>query len=86
MKPQQNKLTSEKLHILRHSLGLTRAKESYRNWFVTGPGSTDFELCRELVVDGFMREQPPTELTGGDSLFIVTPRGKAIVESGGKWE
>ncbi|MHB0986236.1 MAG: hypothetical protein ACYC05_11690 [Sulfuricella sp.] len=34
-----------KLHILQHSLGLDKYGDGnqYRNHFVTGPGSTDFD-------------------------------------------
>ena len=32
------KLTEKQRHILKHSLGLTRGTEAYRNHFVTGAG------------------------------------------------
>ena len=67
----------KKLHILQHSLGLDQYGDGkpYRAHFVTGPGSADWDTCCELVVDGLMVEYPPSELTGGDSLFRVTPQG-----------
>lgn len=67
----------EKLHILQHSLGLDEygQGEQYRNHFVTGEGSNDFPLCRELVAEGLMMERVGGVLSGGDSVFYVTPEG-----------
>lgn len=68
---------SDKLHILQHSLGLDRYGDGtqYRNHFVTGPGSKDFDACRELVDAGLMAERGENQLTGGDTLFTVTEKG-----------
>lgn len=65
-----------KLDILRHALGLTRGDEMYRNHFVTGEGSVDYDVCKALVSDGMMTHRAGTELTGGDDLFLVTDEGK----------
>ena len=72
-----NSVLNPKLHILQHSLGLDQYGygRQYREHFVTGPGSADYDNCRELAADGLMKEHPPSELTGGDSLFTVTPKG-----------
>ena len=73
------------LHILQHSLGRDQYGKSrdgrpdYRNHFCAGPGSTDFDLCREAVGLGLMREHPPREISGGDHVFVVTDAGKAYV-------
>ena len=66
-----------RLHILQHSLGLGRYGDGnqYRNHFVTGPGSDDFDDCRALVADGLMTERSGNALSGGDSVFHVTPKG-----------
>ena len=66
-----------KLHILQHSLGLDQYGEGrqYRNHFVTGPGSDDFDDCRELVADGLMTERAGSELSGGSPVFFVTRKG-----------
>lgn len=66
-----------RLHILQHSLGLDQYGEGrqYRNHFCTGPGSTDFDDCRALVADGLMTERAGNALSGGDSVFQVTPKG-----------
>ncbi len=65
------------LHILQHSLGLDQygGGTQYRNHFVTGPGSKDFANCRALVAGGLMTERAGNELSGGDSIFCVTPKG-----------
>ena len=72
----------EGLHILQHSLGLDQYGQGkrYRNHFCTGPGSFDYTTCRDLVAAGFMEERSGNDLTGGDSLFIVTVAGVEFVE------
>lgn len=68
---------SNKLHILQHSLGLDRygSGNQYRSHFITGEGSDDFEDCRALVADGLMAERTGGDLSGGNSIFLVTPKG-----------
>lgn len=77
------------LSILQHSLGRdeygqTRSRSGepgdFRNHFCTGPGSKDFALCREAVEQGLMTEHPPSQLSGGDSVFTVTAAGKRFVD------
>ncbi len=70
-----------RLHILQHSLGLDQygGGNKYRNHFVTGEGSTDFDDCRALVADGLMTERAGNELSGGDSVFRVTQKGVDFV-------
>ena len=72
---------NSKLHILQHSLGLDQYGDGnqYRNHFVTGEGSTDFEDCRALVADGLMTERSGNALSGGCSVFHVTPKGVDFV-------
>lgn len=69
------------LHILQHSLGLDEygRGRGYRNHFVTGPGSDDYDACRALVERGLMVEHPPTEISGGGSCFTVTRQGERAV-------
>jgi hypothetical protein len=66
-----------KLQILQHALGADRYGQGnqYRNRFVTGPGSTDYQDCIELCERGLMRRIPGNALTGGDDCFVVTPAG-----------
>jgi len=74
-------LRRAKLHILQHSLGVDRygRGERYRNHFVTGEGSLDYENCIALVSDGLMSRRSGSPLTGGDDLFTVTDAGKRFV-------
>lgn len=69
------------LHILQHSLGLDQYGRGsrYRNHFCTGPGSKDFDMCRDLVARGFMVDHGKRALAGGDHLFSVTPEGDETV-------
>ena len=73
------KISAAHKDILRHALGLTRAKKPYRNHFCTGEGSTDWPLCQELVSLGLMTCQENPGLPKGDRLFIVTPKGEKLV-------
>ena len=71
----------EKLHILQHALGLDRYGHgaSYRNHFVTGPGTTDWPHCQTLVADGLMATGPKNPMTGNDCCFFVTALGREYV-------
>lgn len=68
---------NSKLHILQHSLGVNEYGEGrqFRNHFVTGPDSSDFDDCVALVAEGLMKDRGASVLTGGDSCFVVTPQG-----------
>lgn len=72
-------LTPAQLEILQHSLGVDQYGQGamYRNHFIAG--EDDAQVCRALVALGMMREYPPSELTGGDPLFLVTKAGKSAV-------
>ena len=73
---------AEHLHILQHSLGLDQygRGKAYRNHFVTGPGSDDFDTCVALAEAGLMKGYGERgALTGGDHLFGVTDAGRRFV-------
>jgi hypothetical protein len=74
-------ISDEQKHILLHSLGLTRGGPAYRNHFVTGPGSTDYDDCCALVEAGFMTKRTSSLLPAGDLCFNVTESGKALALS-----
>lgn len=65
------------LQVLQHSLGVDKYGngEQYRNRFVTGPGSSDFAICRECVAAGLMEDYGKCEEFGGSHIFEVTPKG-----------
>jgi hypothetical protein len=69
-------MNPRQLEILQHSLGVDQygLGPQYRNHFCAGPNNVDH--CRALADLGLMREYPPTQLTGGDPLFVVTDEGK----------
>ncbi len=76
-------MNARHLQILRHSLGLDyngRGRQ-YRNHFVTGPGTKDWDDCNALVSAGFMRSFPPSEMSAGDWVFSVTDSGRAQVNA-----
>ena len=47
-------LSNKEFHILKHSLGLKKGKDIYRNHFVTGEGSADYPICETLVEKGLL--------------------------------
>jgi hypothetical protein len=73
----------EHLHIIRHSLGLDDNGQGreYRNRFVTGEGSDNYQLCMGMVSDGLMIRRRGSELTGGDDLFQVTEAGRELEQA-----
>lgn len=71
------------LHILQHALGLNAHGEGrpHRRHFVAGPGSDDHGACVELAAKGFMSIRGASDLTGGDTCFMVTQAGMDFVAS-----
>jgi hypothetical protein len=74
------------LHILQHAIGRdeygqprSASNPEFRNHFVTGPGSEDYELCCQAVEQGLMTRRPGNALTGGDDVFYVTEAGRQFV-------
>jgi hypothetical protein len=74
-------VVSTLLHILQHALGRDQYGKGsdYRNHFCAREGSADFNLCREAVAQGLMREFRPSQISGGDHIFVVTDAGKAYI-------
>ncbi len=69
------KLRDEEAGIIRHTLGLDRAKESYRNYFCTHPGASNWDAIQSLVQLGFM--QLTSKINDDrDYLFRVTDAGR----------
>lgn len=69
-------LTAEQKDLARHALGLpNRSRKSYRNHFVTGAGSDDYEAWTDLVAKGLATRRAGNPITGGDDLFRLTRRG-----------
>ena len=62
-------MTPKQRDIMKHALGAGRGAPGWRNHFVTGPGSGDYDDCEALVTDAGMdalvgRKTPNAELTG----------------------
>ncbi len=71
------RLTAKERHILRHTLGLTRSKESYRNRFVTGPDTDDWPMVQALCTRGLMVARGgPQAIIGGMTVFQATDAGR----------
>jgi DNA-binding PadR family transcriptional regulator len=71
-------LRPEERQIIEHSLGLGRAKESYRNHFCAGDDHSDMPQINSLVQLGFMRASH--KINGGrDTIYVVTDAGKAAL-------
>lgn len=68
--------------ILQHSLGIQKRGSKwtnpYRNYFCTGPGTSDFPLIMELVNLGLMRESH-TINDGKDTIYTVTNEGRELI-------
>uniref|UniRef100_A4WTA8 Uncharacterized protein n=1 Tax=Cereibacter sphaeroides (strain ATCC 17025 / ATH 2.4.3) TaxID=349102 RepID=A4WTA8_CERS5 len=77
-------MTPRQIELARHALGLpNRRKQSYRNHFVTGPGAPDYDAWEAMVTDGFAKKFRGGALSGGDPVFILTPKGAmAALERG----
>lgn len=69
-------MTPLQIDLVRHALGLTQQKTSYRNHFVAGPGATDYQPWLDLTAAGDAVRVEGRKLPfGGDDLFCVTPQG-----------
>ena len=68
-------LSFSQTRVARHALGLVDGcKHSYRNYFVTGPGSPDYEDWLAMTAAGYAKRFK-SELFGGDDLFRLTRAG-----------
>ena len=77
---QAASITDQQLHLLHHTLGLNpERRESYRNYFVAGPGHHDMPDLEALETAGLMRRtRPPMFLERGDVVFRCTDVGKVF--------
>lgn len=70
-------MTSEKLKIIQHSLGVDQYGQGnrYRSHFVASAGHSDYETCLSLTEDGLMTHHK-SAIVGGGEIFHVTQRGE----------
>ena len=77
-------MTREELSILQHALGLDEfgRGRQFRNNFVTGADTDDGRVCERLVGLGLMwKRDGMVSLTGGDTCYFVTDKGKFAVRT-----
>lgn len=76
-------MTPEQIELARHALGLDGLRRiSFRNHFVTGPGSDDYDHWMAMVKAGHATRRPGSQLTGGDDLFRLTRSGAELALQG----
>jgi hypothetical protein len=68
-------LTNRQIHILRHA---TAWPKCYRNHFVTGEGSKDYEDCEALVTAGLMGKTLAAWVP--DEIYLVTNAGMKMLK------
>jgi len=70
-------LTAKERHVIDHSLGYPKpGRKPYRNHFCASEGHSDWETLQALCARGLMGVgRKPGELSGGDTVFIVTEAG-----------
>lgn len=75
-------MDKQHLHILQHALGLDQYGQGnmYRNHFVTGEGSKDYDQCMTLTSQGLMIRHEGSEISGDMDIFVVTDNGKTAVK------
>lgn len=62
--------------LARHALGLShKRKVSYRNYFVTGKGSCNYDHWVAMVAMGAASQRKGNDLSGGDDVFWLTRDG-----------
>lgn len=69
-------ISSKQRDIMKHALGAGRGRPGWRNHFVTGPGSDDYDDCEALVSAGLMTKRSGGPLSGGDPVYRVTDAGQ----------
>ena len=72
-------LSDQQRELARHALGLPNGKRtSYRNHFVTGEGSPDYEPWIVMCAADLATRRKGSPLTGGDDLFCLTTAGAEL--------
>lgn len=70
-------MTSKEHDILKHAL-CGGGNREYRNHFVTGPGSDDYDACMSLVERGLMLRHNRSLVC--DPIFVVTELGRVALK------
>lgn len=78
-------MTPVQRNLARHAIGLDgRHKQTWRNHFVTGEGSTDYPHWVAMVEAGLATRRKGSVLTGGDDLFRLTRAGAEMALNRGE--
>ncbi len=72
-------LTTTQEELIKHALGTTWGKKSYRNYFACGRSGDDFEQWKDMEAKGFARSRPEP-FNDKDILFHVTEKGIEAVK------
>jgi hypothetical protein len=56
----EDTMTPRQRDIMKHALGAGKGRPGWRNYFVTGPGSDDYDDCEALVAAGMMTKRNVT--------------------------
>jgi len=67
------KVTIEQLDLMRHTVGLDRSDNPYRNYFSADEGHTHWNSLIELVEMGLMTKRKST--VSSDTIFHITNQG-----------
>lgn len=80
MNPCDRAATPAQVELLHHTLGLSiDRRDSYRNYFVAGPGHHDMPDLEALEALGLMaRSRAPKFCADGDIVFHATDAGRAL--------
>lgn len=70
-------VTDDERDLLRHALGLDRARVSYRNHYSVSPIADTYPICVRLHAKGLLERSATYASTM--ILFHVTDAGKALV-------
>lgn len=69
-------LSAEERHVMTHATAWDEPNRLYRNHFCASQGHADWDALTALCQRGLMRvARKPSPLSGGDTLFMVTPFG-----------
>lgn len=69
-------MTPQQIELARHALGLGNGRKiSYRNHYVVGPGSEDYDNWQAMASSGLAHRRKGNQLSGGDDIFWLTEIG-----------
>jgi hypothetical protein len=71
--------------LMAHTTGWESKWPLYRNHFCASPDGDDWKTIEGLIARGLMyRAREPSDLSGGDTVFAVTPLGVSALKRGSR--